>query len=107
MSAEKLKHTPGPWKLKGLNPPRIYADEGKEIICQCDSMGEMTQSQEKANARLIAAAPELLAALELLLPMAEKFCNNAGNGADGQGLAEHSVYVIQARAAIAKAKGEA
>lgn len=98
MSTEKLKHTPGPWQLKGLNPPRIYADEGKEIIAQCDSGGEMTQGQEKANARLIASAPELLEALEML--------NNEFKRLP-QSLGYKYTHTGKVDLIIAKAKGEA
>ncbi len=61
---DKVQHTPGLWYVEGTNPPRIYANEGMDIICQCDSAGEMSKKQELANARLIAAAPELLEALQ-------------------------------------------
>lgn len=54
----------------------------------------------EANARLIAAAPELLEAIKRLLPMAE---NNAFEyGAKP----EQDEDIIFARAAIAKATGE-
>lgn len=58
------KHTAGPWHVEGANPPRIYARDGLDIIAQCDSMKEMPRGKEAANARLIAAAPELLEALQ-------------------------------------------
>jgi hypothetical protein len=61
---EKTKFTIGSWFVDGFNPPRIYANDGVDIIAQCDSMGEKSNAEELANARLIAAAPELLAALQ-------------------------------------------
>jgi hypothetical protein len=61
-----MKHTPGPWAVEGFNPPRVYARDGIDIICQCDSMEELTLETEKANAYLIAAAPDMLAVLRKL-----------------------------------------
>jgi hypothetical protein len=56
---------------------------------------DMTDDEAKANARLIAAAPELLEALE-------KALNESGCDGDQCGTEWHEL----ARAAIAKAKGE-
>lgn len=55
-------HTKGPWK--------VTWDERGEIVRTCDATGRPIASMwlngddPKANARLIAAAPDLLAALE-------------------------------------------
>lgn len=61
-------HTPRPWSYAD-DGKSVWGDDGAEVICsiyECDSSqdssafyGEITQ----ANARLIAAAPELLAVL--------------------------------------------
>lgn len=54
----ETKHTPGPWKIQeAFN--RIETD--REIIATVDGW---ELGNGKANARLIAAAPELLQALE-------------------------------------------
>lgn len=65
----KTKHTPGPWKICGgfIADSRGEAAIAKFVpidgVTWCDSAaGNETQ----ANARLIAAAPELLAALQEL-----------------------------------------
>ena len=58
-----MGHTPGPW---AVYPPEmldsknwsVQTDSGMTIVC-----GDDTQETE-ANARLIAAAPEMLAALK-------------------------------------------
>ena len=64
------KPTPGPWIAVGSwveHPDDTVAD-----ICVCDTMlfsqGHLNRSEEEesANARLIAAAPELLEALQTL-----------------------------------------
>lgn len=50
----KQKYTPGPWRLAG--------HPGGEVANCCNGFGN-----QDANARLIAAAPDLLAALKALL----------------------------------------
>jgi len=69
----KTKHTPGPWKLNPQpNPNRpayytIYVKPGgpETVDHICQVTNKMSEKW-KANARLIAAAPKLLAALEAL-----------------------------------------
>jgi len=52
-------HTPGPWAVS-LESPEIVIYNGR-IVAECRSIGPVNQYQY--NARLIAAAPDLLAAL--------------------------------------------
>lgn len=52
---------PTPWKIGRPISRAVYAAD-ETPICICDSMGEATPAQEANHARLIAAAPELLAA---------------------------------------------
>ncbi len=61
-------HTPGPWHLgKRAGNPAIYGKDGTEIA---EILQGLTP-EWRANARLIAAAPEMLAALQSLThPMA-------------------------------------
>lgn len=82
-------HTPGPWKpIRDLSSKmlEIWADDGDRWI------GEV---QRKEDARLIAAAPDLLAACDSALGYLVMIGTDHGDG-------------IRAvlRAAIAKAKGE-
>ncbi len=62
------KHTPGPWKLSANQFVKgsIYGSDSYLIASV--SIG---QSEYEANAKLIAAAPELLAACEMALPYLE------------------------------------
>lgn len=56
------KHTPGPWHVGTKYPCRVISDTDKSIPAFCclpDDEGSESD-REKANARLIAAAPELL-----------------------------------------------
>jgi len=66
------KHTPGPWKNHG---EAVWSEHksvsGKETrgtrtnhVCAVSSRLKMPDAEREANARLIAAAPDLLVALE-------------------------------------------
>lgn len=55
----KTKHTPGPWRHHG----ELINSDSREIAV----IPEFSSKQDSANARLIAAAPELLEALEYIL----------------------------------------
>jgi hypothetical protein len=93
------KHTPGPWtadKLQDRDTFNIFANGFVSAMCQVSCMENSTRftsgNEVAANARLIAAAPELLEALLLCVDALE----------DG-----HWQETKQAaRAAIAKATGE-
>lgn len=86
------KHTPGPWTFKGrtVRGPHPRDPEGRTRIVVNAIWDRGTYVGEaEANARLIAAAPELLEALEIALDC-------AGD----------AWWAEKAEAAIAKAKGE-
>jgi len=65
-----MKHTPAPWKAHSKNSS-IIASEDYNLICECYSDGSFTpplgstlpsEPEKKANAKLIAAAPDMLSA---------------------------------------------
>lgn len=65
------KHTPGPWVINhsGLQEPtgdydHIHAESNRALQAICKVV---RRHDSKANAKLIAAAPDLLEALEALL----------------------------------------
>ena len=109
MKNEKAKHTPGPWRYKrgqlwkneaGEFPPvEIKVPQGLYTIYhQVKEDGATYWAhadlvENKSDARLIAACPELLAALEMAVL---DFDSAEGIGP----------WINKARAAIAKAKGE-
>lgn len=94
------KHTPGPWEVmfagssKAGQPFKIdeayvYAPNTQDDTAICaDIIDPVTQEISEANARLIAAAPDLLEACQLALDSDDKAVRRF------------------LRAAIAKAKGE-
>ena len=56
-------HTPGPWVIDAEDNLIHAADARHTVIC---NVGNMKNHGIAADARLIAAAPELLAALQML-----------------------------------------
>lgn len=58
----QTNHTPGPWCAIGaaVNAPARYADS--QNIADCRAL--LPDAEIRANARLMAAAPDLLAALQ-------------------------------------------
>lgn len=103
------KHTSGPWRMSDHGDKRH-----REFAIMCDKGGKdgdggkvasvyagfghhFTFEEAEAHARLIAAAPELLAALKTL-------CDPNWARVDPDGFA---ILQERARAAIAKAEGKA
>lgn len=95
-----MSHTPGPWAVGGESGNDGEAEEivaADRTICWTadtftDEEGAAITDEDRANARLIAAAPELLAACKYLLENAE-----------AAGWSEF--MLADARAAIANAEG--
>ena len=94
-----MKHTPGPWQWED---EQLFVHEeasGATVARVCDDDGYVSCPHAmpmSANARLIAAAPELLETLESVV----KVCDDLGR----DGVFSH--VMAQARAAIAKATGQ-
>lgn len=105
----KPKHTPGPWTYGEyfVVPAMATGDDGRFSIAKVfEPVYHPTGAHREevcANARLIAAAPDMLAALEAIAEAA-----NAGVIMSGDDYTRDARLVMsQARTAIAKAKGEA
>ena len=102
MTETTAQHTLGPWETRGFVISKDYYGRygHRSVAIVSASTGMCTVAEARANARLIAAAPDLLAACEATL-----------NAMDA-GVINGSVAIITApiksslRAAIAKAKGE-
>lgn len=94
-------HTPGPWnRIKGDR--NVYSAAG--TVCKTPAIlgGGSAATNWEANARLIAAAPDLLEALEQLIEFLEpmRFDRKSDDN--------HAIALdVAARAAIARARGEA
>ena len=94
------KHTPGPWKFGDnskhfkTNPFNVYVQGGgvhSASIANIPFKRTIPEAEARANAMLIAAAPELLEALEEII----------------RGVPDTWDGVQKAKTALAKAKGEA
>ncbi|MBI5725126.1 MAG: hypothetical protein HZA50_14295 [Planctomycetes bacterium] len=99
------KNTPGPWIVEEFHPNKLStrlrivhatgAECGistSEVVC-CD-VGDKNSDTARANANLMAAAPDLL-----------EVCKSALATLDNIGSADRKVVRIAIRAAIAKAEG--
>jgi hypothetical protein len=99
-------HTPAPW-LVAEDTGVIYVEGEENDFAICDTQAENTYclsfSQAIANARLIAAAPELLNALNVTVSALALYMSQSGKAAVDIG---NDVTVKEALAAIAKAQGE-
>lgn len=85
------KHTEGPWQVR--HEVVIYSSDGLTVIGSAGT-GNCHREDEIANAQLIAAAPDLLEALEL--------ADAALSGAN----MNMNVVDRKVKAAIARARGE-
>lgn len=86
-----MNHTPGPWKMDG----RLIIDSRSDAVAMVNIARAVTTAH--CDSRLIAAAPDLLAALQGLLE----------TSALNEDAIEESDYMLvaNARAVIAKATG--
>lgn len=100
------KHTPGPWKITGEtgDGKRIYVESDMERDnrecprCEVDS-DDCDSDMAMANARLIAAAPDLLAACEAAVEAIEEHVSD-----EPEAPAWAAKLHKQLEAAIAKAR---
>jgi hypothetical protein len=117
-----MSHTPGPWHVSddAQGPMMVFADQHGKAVCSLtdtfspsngfigddEGVGRPTRT---ANARLIAAAPDLLAALECaearLQALSRMFLSTNFTDRNRDGPACQRVADL-ARAAIKKAKGQ-
>lgn len=90
--SETVKHTPGPWEVRpNYNSPRRAIMRGNQRIAVIGETS-LTDGDPGANARLIAAAPDLLFA-----------CRIACRMFAAKGFPDDSPTWLQCEAAIAKA----
>jgi hypothetical protein len=93
------EHTPGPWRINHLNDKiiiggRAYGIENVLSIAEVTKLKHHSQE----NAWLIAAAPDLLAALQALLDWGRDYTGPTDPHSPHQ-------LLVKAHNAIAKAKG--
>lgn len=105
------KHTPGPWQYESL--PAVVTDANRCIIAVTvgpeRTVAVADVKQQRANARLIAAAPDLLEACNRLLMQVEVEQREVPNALTGHPASrELHLQMVEAkqaaREAIAKAE---
>lgn len=99
-----MEHTPGPWKVEGRF--EVVTDEGFPLAMVEHDDGFVMDDQAAADARLIAAAPDLLAAAESWVAVHQGTHATLYDKGISMGSAEMDVTVAMERA-IKQAKGEA
>lgn len=107
MNCMKSQHTPGPWRVVYRTFTAAVCKEGVGAIAELGGkvreINTVEDSEQmRADASLMAAAPELFSALEVC---AEVIGHNSCT--DGRTPNGFVIALEKARAAIAKAKGEA
>ena len=75
MSNQNTKHTPGPWNVRP-DTMQVYNEVG--LMCEVATVStchvdQWNQGSSKANARLIAAAPEMLQLIQQIVDEQESF----------------------------------
>lgn len=86
------KHTPGPWKIRRLGKSQTIFELGP--VCADEYAGSCWLDVSESDASLVCAAPDLLEALSEIINDGGKF------------VMTHETH-RKARAAIARARGEA
>lgn len=95
------QHTPGPWHANGT---QIIGKHGRRNQYIADCLRDVGAEQATANAHLIAAAPEMLAALRGLINFPDTVAHTFENDGSGRLWRE---AVRDAEDAIARATGKA
>ena len=101
----ETKHTPGPWDIREMGDANQYCilrENDTKWLIGFFQNGEIWTNEQAANARLIAAAPELLEALTELLAVVNGECPHLLDE-DRGGDARLSIAIDEI---IAKAKGK-
>ena len=83
-----MSHTPAPWKIDGAHSTRVLLINDAKGY----AIGEIVDTRNPANARLISAAPDLLDALLTALPFVE---DHEGSNVYKRGAVDRAVKQIR------------
>jgi hypothetical protein len=97
------KHTPGPWRKGGVSGGAVWFGEKMVAAVYGDDPDCKADERMQANARLIAAAPDLLSALE----RAKDVLSGVQEDRFDLDMDEINIAINIVDAAIAKATGAA
>lgn len=102
----KTAHTPGPWEITGFSDCQLITKDVPPALGQPIGIGRTYGENQIANARLIAATPDMFAihqdSIEILEIVLEE--REAVNGEEDEVLRD---LIARIKAAIAKAEGRA
>ena len=111
-----MSHTPGPWKVWGMSSNDGEAEvvsnlDGSKTVCwTADTYNEdkdkgETTDEDLSNARLISAAPELLAVVRMAIDYANDTKERFGTNFTGDDAESYDNLMDAAADAISKAEG--
>ena len=83
-----MSHTPAPWKIDGAISTRVLLINDAKGY----AIGEIVDTRNPANAKLIAAAPDLLEALLTALPYVE---DHEGSNVYKRGAVDRAIKQIR------------
>jgi len=103
-----MSHTPGPWTIHGWGDGDYEVNAASETVCNVPGFDDETVDVDRAepNARLIAAAPDLLAACQAVAHDLRAVVLDGDNVSTGMSDAElFRAFLNVLLPAIAKAEG--
>ena len=108
MNTQKLEHSPGPWVAVGKVVRDCWGRKSV-TVARADSRGKFVEGYDEANARLIAAAPEMLAALREIETLTQRMTlpSDTKQGWEPVAVERMAQIAEKTRKIIAKAKGGA
>ncbi len=83
-----MSHTPAPWKIDGAHSTRVLLINDAKGY----AIGEIVDTRNPANSKLIAAAPDLLEALLTALPYVE---DHEGSNVYKRGAVDRAIKQIR------------
>lgn len=107
VSSERASFTAGPWSQYRDDQLVIVNSDGSSLCEATSGDPYISYRTQLANARLIAAAPELLEALEMAVDQMVASAKDEARRRGYEYCEERCDAIVAARAAIAAAKGQA
>ena len=96
----KPEHTPGPWRVEKHDAARGFSIQALPKCNPNGSWHSFIHGLSEEDAQLIAAAPDLLEALDEVVDSGQLVC------CDGEDCVVHGPLISQVKDALAKARGE-
>jgi hypothetical protein len=102
-----MSHTPGPWHVDDVANFCAFSADGKRVSYCYSAHSDRSDEEAAANARLIAAAPELLEACkEQIIRLTDLFDRHERPTYNRDAQSDLDLILASGLAAIAKAEGK-